>query len=163
MLSMKQVLKIALFLSVICFCAISVSAQDKRVVIRALEVDRKPVDASFKVQIITGDGKVFDAKTDRASFTVPAEVVSKPSNEYVGVIFRFKKHVLTFFTVHVSNFNVSWTVGVDTLPYDPEFLKEQNPDEIQSIVYIVFDGEPERLMVVTTNKPKVTVKRITDD
>lgn len=138
-----------------------VSAQEKRVNILRLEVDGKPVEADIKVQIITPDKKVHEAKADKKGFFVPESVAARGSDEFVGVIIKFKKHVLTFFTVHTSNFNVDWSVvGVDKEPFDTERLGKSDPSEVEIINYIEFADEPGRNLIVVKSKPKITVRRI---
>lgn len=150
----------AAFISVLLLFASTVFGQERRVNILRLEVDGKRVESDIAVDIVTPDKGVHRAKSDRNGFFVPESIVSKDSKETVGVIIRFKKHTLTFFAVHASNFNVDWSVvGLDKEPFDPDLLGDSDPSEVISIHYIVFSGEPERRMITTTHKPKVTVRR----
>ena len=158
---MNNTIKTAVLVSLVFAAALVANAQDKKVRIGRLEIDGRPVKARFTVDIITGDKKVYKAKTDGEGFIVPAEVVAKFADTYVGVLITFKKYTLTFFAVHSSNFSVEWkVVGVDTEPFAPELLGETNSADVQAIYYVTFAGEPERNMVVTVNKPKVTIKKL---
>lgn len=150
----------AAFISVLLFFVPTTFGQDRRVNILRLEVDGKPVEADITVDIISADKGIHRAKSDRNGFFVPESVVAKDSKEIVGVIIKFKKHTLTFFAVHASNFNVDWSVvGLDKKPFDPELLGKSDPSEVASIHFIVFAGEPERRMITTTiSKPKITVR-----
>jgi len=159
----KRLTRFTFLIFLVGFASLIADAQDKHVHIVRIEIDGKPVKANFKVDIITDDKKIYKAKTDENGFTVPAEVVGKSVDNYVGVVITFKKYVLTFFTVHSSNFDTDWIVGVDTEPFEAENLDGAQPSEVQSIYYLQFEGEPGRHLTVRVGKPKVTIQRINDD
>ncbi len=144
------------------FGAVStVFAQDKKVRIARLEVDGQVVTGKFKVEIVTGTKKVYKAKTDETGFFVPAEVIAENKDTFVGVVIRFRKYVLPFFTVHTSKFDVDWlVVGVDIAPYEIENIGDSDPSSIALAYYIEFDGEPGTRITVKESKANVTVRRI---
>ncbi len=157
---MKRTLKNVVLILVFCFASVVVSAQPKKVKIIRLEVDGKPVAATFRVEIIDGDkGKVIKAMTAEDGFILPAEVAGKN----VGVIVKFKKYVASFFFVSPPRFDIEWIVGVDTPPFAPEYLEDADPTDLQVIYYIRTEGEPRPVLSTKMNKPKVTIKRFGTD
>jgi hypothetical protein len=156
---MKSTLAFIMFLTSFCFFSVFAEAQTTHVKVNALEVDGKPVKASFKVRIVVGD-KVLDAKTDESGFFLPAAAVGKD----VGVLFEFKKYLLTFFFVKAVYFDSDWVVGVDTKPFDPQYLGSSDPDDTASISYLRLanpDGSLRDEKIVTVaGKPKVTITKI---
>jgi hypothetical protein len=155
-----MMMKNVILVLVICFAAGVAIAQDKKVKIIRLEVDGKPVEAAFKVDIIDGEtGKVLKAKTAGDGFILPAEVVGRT----VGVLVKFKKYVATFFLVSPPRFEVDWIVGVDTPPFAREYLEDADPTDTEVIYYIRAEGEPRPIVSTKIKKPKVTIRRMTDD
>jgi hypothetical protein len=144
-----QIMRIALNTLLLLLFVTFVSAQGKFVMVERLEVDRKPVVADLKVTLFSG-GKSYEAKATRKGFFVPPEV----TDEWVRVILAFKSYSLDFSSIHNSNFNTTWIVGVDRKPFDRELLGETKASDVHALYYIEFDGEPGRQFVVKVTKPR---------
>jgi len=122
--------------------------QSKRVNVR-LEVDGKTRITPFLVRVTSGK-KTYRMKGDGKGFTIPRNTALQ---DWVDVTVQFDKHSLKFDHFNSSNFDCGWTVGVDTPPYQPENLSEgQDPTNITSLYFIRFSGEPERQIVVVTQR-----------
>jgi hypothetical protein len=66
-----------------------------------------------------------------------------------AVLITFGKHKLVFSEIHVSKFNESWIVGIDTKPFSDRFATTEEAKNIKRIYYIHFKGEGlETLFVV---------------
>jgi len=156
---LNRSLKFTLLAVILLFGAFATDAQERRVGVLGLEVNGKPVKSKFKVQIILGDkvGHVLKAKTDETGFILPGEAVGKD----VGVIFEFDKYRAMFFLVSATHFDEEWVVGVDTEPFDPEYLKDADPARTAVIYYVRFpkSGNPNNKLVTVLGKPTVTIKR----
>lgn len=160
---MIRLVKFFALVSVLCIATSVANSQDKKVTISKITVNGKTVRSKFTIEIITSSKKVYKAKTDETGFVVPAEVLRENVDTYVGAIIRFQKFVLPFFTLHTSNFDATWLeLGIKTKQFDKDDIGDADPSTIQSVNYIVFDGEPARRISVTTSKPTVTIQRIKD-
>ncbi len=137
-----------LLASVMSLCVVVTStAQDVRTPLR-LELDDKPVKAKFSVRLKTS-GKVYDLRTDAASFYLPEDV---NLDEWVSITIEFKKYMLEFDSIHRSIFGADWAVGVDRPPYSLERLEETQPKDVLSLYYLQFCAEPCRNLTVKIAK-----------
>jgi hypothetical protein len=124
---------------------VEVKAQAPSTRIVRLEVDGKKVKQRYRVFVLSR-GRWIAAQITRDGFRLPT-VVQK--QEQVTLIITFGRHRLEFEDVHISNFRVEWTVGVDTEPFDEENIDPDEKRAIQQLYYIVFEGEPGRRLTVT--------------
>lgn len=154
---MNRLFRVAIFASLFLLAALAVYSQEKRVKVVGIEVNDKPITSKFKVKIIDGN-EVLDAITDENGFVLPAKIVGKN----VGVIFEFKKHILMFFFVSAANFNEDWIVGVDTKPFNKEYIGGADPSKTALINYIRFPSgnESKPAVITVVGKPSVTVTKL---
>jgi hypothetical protein len=120
------------------------SAQSVSTNILKIEIDGKTVTKDYKVKFLS-DEKWIEAKRTSTGFVLPDDVKAQES---VTFSISFGKHNLVFSDLHISNFSVDWTVGVDTKPYSEEFVKPEEAKTTKSLYYIKFEGEPGRLLTV---------------
>jgi hypothetical protein len=119
-------------------------AQSTSTNILKIEINGKKVEKDYKVTFLS-DEKWIEAERTPTGFVLPDEVKAQ---EWVTFSISFGKHNLVFSDLHISNFAVDWTVGIDTKPYSEEFVRPEEAKTTKSLYYIKFEGEPERLHVV---------------
>jgi hypothetical protein len=124
---------------------VEVKAQARSTRIVRFEVDGKEVKQKYRVFVLSS-GRWIAAGITKDGFRLPT-VVQK--QEHVTLVITFGKHRLNFEDVHISNFRVDWTVGVDTEPFAEENMDPNEKRAIQKLYYIVFEGEPGRRLTVT--------------
>ena len=122
-----------------------VKAQSQSTRIVRLEVDGKEVKKSYRIFFLSS-GRWIEAQKNADRFTLPKAVQNE---EYVALMITFGKHRLEFDRVHISNFRVDWTVGVDKEPFSKEFVKPDEQRVVEQVYYLVFEGEPDRQLTVT--------------
>jgi hypothetical protein len=134
-------------LLLILFLCFQVQAQTIITRIAKLEVDGKEVKKDYKALLYSEKHKL-EAKKNNSGFILPDELRSE---EYLGVIITFGKHKLDFSRIHISNFGLVWTVGVDKKPYSEEFVEPEEAKAIKQVYYIKFTGGKglDRTTVVT--------------
>ena len=147
---MKKLTKGFLLISTLCLSVFAVAHAQVNSVHLKFEVDGKPINKPFKVQIYIQD-KVIEPLIAANSFEVPPEIESV---EKVSVRFLCGKYNLFFDPVYAPKFKAQdWVVGVDTKPFDPEnYTQTEDKRKPKVIHYIEFnstEGDGTRLVVST--------------
>jgi hypothetical protein len=141
----KMIKFIKLGLLLFIFLCIGVQAQTIATTVEKLEIDGKIVKKDYKVFLYTNDKRI-EAKRVKEGFIIPDELKNE---EYLGTEITFGKYKLDFSKIHISNFTVSWIIGVDKKPFSDEFVKPEDVSSTKQVYYIEFSGEPGRRLVVT--------------
>jgi len=142
----KKLNVLGLFIVLFFFCEANAQSISTKIV--RVEVDGKSTKKSYKVFFLSNGDWVESEKT-ATGFLIPGQLKAEQN---LTILITFGKYRLEFSDIHISNFSVDWTVGVDTKPFSEEFVKPEEAKTTELAYYIKFEGEPGRVFVVTKKK-----------
>lgn len=135
---MMRAKKLTILLFTCCFAisSISVKAQTNCVKIKFEVEGKEVVGQKFKV-LIYFDNRTIEPELTENGFIVPPEI---KQHKEVAVRFISGKYDLYFGSVNDFDFESAWIIGIDTPPFDPQYvLSPPKPGkELLGIYYLKF-------------------------